>query len=69
MIINNSDGRVTGIEADFLARINALTGLNLHIEQGVWKDIVERAKRKEIDGLLASTYQKEREPYLSLIHI
>ena len=62
-IINNSDGRVTGIEADFLARINALTGLNLHIEQGVWKDIVERAKRKEIDGLLASTYQKEREPY------
>ncbi len=62
-IINNPDGRVTGIEGEFLARINALTGLNLHIEQGVWKDIVERAKRKEIDGLLTSTYQKEREPY------
>ncbi|MER2603751.1 MAG: transporter substrate-binding domain-containing protein [Candidatus Competibacter phosphatis] len=62
-VINNPDGRVTGIEADFLARINALTGLNLRIEQGVWKDMVERAKRKEIDGLLTSTYQKEREPY------
>ncbi|HRD49016.1 MAG TPA: transporter substrate-binding domain-containing protein [Candidatus Contendobacter sp.] len=62
-IINNPDGRVTGMEADFLARINALTGLNLRIEQGVWKDMVERAKRKEIDGLLALTHQKEREPY------
>ncbi|MFZ1828487.1 MAG: transporter substrate-binding domain-containing protein, partial [Candidatus Competibacteraceae bacterium] len=62
-IINGPDGRVTGIEADFLARINALTGLNLRIEQGVWKDMVERAKRKEIDGLLNSTHQKEREPF------
>ncbi len=62
-VINNPDGHVTGIEADLLARINALTGLNLRIEQGVWKDIVERAKRREIDGLLCLTYQKEGEPY------
>jgi len=62
-VITDPDGRMTGIEVDFLARINALTGLNLHIEQGVWKDVLERAKRKEIDGLLTSTYQKEREPY------
>ena len=62
-VITEPDGRVTGIEADFLDRINALTGLNIKIEQGVWKEIVERAKRKEIDGLLNSTRQPEREPY------
>ncbi|HNB68076.1 transporter substrate-binding domain-containing protein [Accumulibacter sp.] len=62
-VITEPDGRVSGIEADFLARIRSLTGLNLQIEQGVWKDIVERAKRKEIDGLLYSTRQKEGEPY------
>jgi len=62
-VITEPDGRVSGIEADFIARINSLTGLHLQIEQGVWADIVERAKRKEIDGLLNSTRQKEREPY------
>ena len=62
-VITDPSGRVTGIEAEFLARVNALTGLNLQIELGVWSDILERAKRKEIDGLLNSTRQKDREPY------
>ena len=62
-VIQNPDGSIGGIEAEFFARINALTGLNLQITLGKWTEIQERAKRKEIDGLLAATYQKAREPY------
>ena len=62
-VIPNKNGDVTGIEADFLRRINELSGLNLQIKLGKWSDILEQARVREIDGLLLSTYQKEREKH------
>ncbi len=60
-VILNKDGSVSGVEADLLRRINELTGLNLQIELGKWAEVQERAWAREIDGLLLSTAQKERE--------
>lgn len=54
------DGTVAGIEADLLARINALTGANIRLVLGPWADIVAQAERGELDGLAVSAAHPER---------
>jgi len=53
-VITEPDGRVSGIEADFIARINSLTGLHLQIEQGVW------AEASRVSGRISSSAPSAR---------
>jgi len=62
-VIPQDSGTVVGVEADLIAKINQLTGANITIQLGNWADIVEKAKRRQIDGLALSTYHKEHEAY------
>lgn len=48
------NGEVTGIEADILARISALTGTHFQLVLGEWSDMVRRAKLGELHGLALS---------------
>jgi len=72
-----SDGGVVGLEADLLARINALTGANIRLELGVWTEMVAQAERGELDGLAVSAAHPERaahflfsnSPYSSLRYV
>jgi signal transduction histidine kinase/AmiR/NasT family two-component response regulator/HPt (histidine-containing phosphotransfer) domain-containing protein len=54
------DGSAVGIEADLIARINALTGANLQLVLGEWADMVARAEAGELHGLAASARHAER---------
>jgi ABC-type amino acid transport substrate-binding protein/nitrogen-specific signal transduction histidine kinase/FixJ family two-component response regulator/HPt (histidine-containing phosphotransfer) domain-containing protein len=54
------DGTQAGIEADLIARINALTGANIQLVLGDWADMVARAERGELHGLAASASHPER---------
>ncbi|MCF8004924.1 MAG: transporter substrate-binding domain-containing protein, partial [Chromatiaceae bacterium] len=54
------DGSHAGIEADLIARINALTGANIELVLGDWAEMVARAERGELHGLAASASHAER---------
>ena len=54
------DGSAAGIEADLIARINALTGANIQLVLGEWADMVARAEAGELHGLAASATHAER---------
>jgi len=62
-IIPQKDGSVNGIEGDLIQRINTLAGTNIQLKLGVWSEIQEKARNKEIDGLAVLTHQKEREQF------
>ena len=55
-----NDGSAAGIEADLIARINALTGANIQLVLGEWADMVARAEAGELHGLAASARHAER---------
>ncbi len=55
-----NDGTSAGIEADLIARINALTGANIQLVLGNWGDMVARAEGGELHGLAASASHPER---------
>ncbi len=55
-----NDGTSAGIEADLIARINALTGANIQLVLGDWGDMVARAEGGELHGLAASASHPER---------
>lgn len=59
-VYRKSDGRLAGYDVDFLSRINELTGADIQLVAGQWKDIVEQAQRGEIDGLAESAVVKSR---------
>ncbi len=54
------DGSAAGIEADLIARINALTGANIELVLGDWAGVVARAEAGELHGLAASARHAER---------
>ncbi len=62
-VVVEKDGSISGIEADLIERINALTGANIRIVVGKWSEMVTKARARQIDGLAASAYHKEREPH------
>jgi len=55
-----TDGSLLGIEPDLLARINELTGANIRLVVGQWRDIVAQAERSELHGLAISAVHSER---------
>jgi len=59
-VIVDAQGGVTGYDADILARINALTGADIRLVPGRWAQMVERADRRDIDGLSTSAVHPER---------
>ncbi|BHH84873.1 ABC transporter substrate-binding protein [Desulforhopalus sp. 52FAK] len=62
-IIVAPDGSLSGIEADLIQRINEIAGTNIRIIVGERLQVIEKAKAREIDGLLVSSAQKKTAPY------
>jgi PAS domain S-box-containing protein len=61
----DSDGILRGVDVDFIRYINELTGSNIQLVTGPWADIVKKAKKREIDGLVTSAPLKAREPFFN----
>ena len=60
MVFVDPDGGVSGIDPTTLDIINAVLGTRIRLELGVWADLLERARRREIDGLTSSAVHPER---------
>lgn len=56
----SKEGKITGFEQDLCELINQVSGLNLTLKVGRWKDMVASATRREIDGLTTSAPIEER---------
>ena len=52
LLIQDADGKNSGILPDLFAQLEALTGLNISVEVGPWHQTIKRARQGEIDGLL-----------------
>ena len=57
------DGTLSGIDPDFLSLLNKRLGTDIQLKTGSWKDLAEKAKTHEIDGLAASAAGKAREAH------
>lgn len=68
-VVKQADGSLTGHDVELIARINALTGLRLRLKVGVWRELIEQARRREIDGLSAGGIHPEREVFLTFSDI
>ncbi|WP_200154189.1 diguanylate cyclase [Chromatium okenii] len=64
-VIVGSDGHVSGYDADILAQIKRLTGLDIRLLPGDWRLRQEQAQRREIDGLSTGGIHPERRTYLN----
>jgi ABC-type amino acid transport substrate-binding protein len=62
-LTNKKDGFTTGYDKDVLELINKITDTNFQLVTGTWKEMLEKAINKEIDGLSTSVVYKEREKY------
>ncbi len=60
-----SDGSIEGFDPDLIDRINEITGANISLVHGRWHELVEEAKKKEIDGLAQSAAINERAEFFS----
>jgi len=54
-LVVNSEGEQHGVLPEIVALLNQQLGSNIVIEAGNWVTLVERAKVREIDGLLVAT--------------
>jgi diguanylate cyclase (GGDEF)-like protein/PAS domain S-box-containing protein len=54
------NGYLFGYDQDILQLINENTGANFQLTTGAWKDMLEKAMSKEIDGLSTSAIHEER---------
>lgn len=62
----DAEGRHRGIAADYVALLNERTGLNLELVSGLtWSEVMERARRQEIDALAAVGITDERRTFLT----
>jgi len=64
-ISRTPSGELTGFDVDILTLINNIAGTNIEIVTGKWKELVEKAKNREIDGLATSTSLESRKPYFN----
>ncbi len=64
-VSRGTDGILRGVDVDFIRYINESTGSNIQLVTGRWADMVEKAKNREIDGLVTSAPLKTREPYFN----
>ena len=56
----NSDGSLDGYDVDIMGMVNQMTGANIRLVAGPWKDIVGKATKREIDGLAESAVVESR---------
>ncbi len=61
-IMYDDDGKVIGYDADILNLVAKRTGLNIRFELGKWNKILDRARKRELDGLTSAILTKERAP-------
>jgi len=52
LLIQQTDGKNSGILPDIFAQLEEFTGLNVNIEVGPWHEIINQAGSGKIDGLL-----------------
>ncbi len=64
-VIVSPDGHISGYDADILAQIKRLTGLDIRLLPGDWRLRQEQAQRREIDGLSTGGIHAERRVYLN----
>lgn len=64
-VYKTNDQKIIGLNVDLLNRINQLTGANFKLKVGVWKDIVNKAQEKKLDGITPSVKNKEREKFFN----
>ena len=64
-VSKGTDGILSGVDVDFIRYINESTGSNIQLVTGKWKDMVKKAKDREIDGLVTSAPLKAREPFFN----
>ncbi|MCF7991211.1 MAG: transporter substrate-binding domain-containing protein [Thiohalocapsa sp.] len=58
-VIENSDGSQSGVDADTVEVLNAVLGTAIRLETGDPGTLLERAQRREIDGLSASVPDRQ----------
>ena len=68
-VIPNSDGTISGYDADVLALINTSSGANFVLKPDNWADMQIQAKSKKIDGLSTGGIHEERKRYLNFSDI
>ncbi len=62
----DNNGQYSGFASDYLRILNRRLGLDLEVvDSSSWKDVVARARRKEIDVLTAVGFTAERTRFLS----
>ncbi len=59
-VIRSEDGTLSGIEVDFLSRLEELTGLEIELVAGRWSEMVQQARDHQIDGIVTSSPQPSR---------
>ena len=65
-LMQNKSGKIFGHDVDIVNLVALRTGLKISIELGIWQEIQERAKNRELDGLLTASPTKERELYYNI---
>ncbi len=63
MVIKNSDGTFSGIDADTVTYLNKILGTDITFKVGKWSILDEMFKRKELDGLSSSSNNPKRATY------
>jgi signal transduction histidine kinase/ABC-type amino acid transport substrate-binding protein/DNA-binding response OmpR family regulator/HPt (histidine-containing phosphotransfer) domain-containing protein/HAMP domain-containing protein len=63
LVFKKKDGHLEGYDVDFLALVNGLTGTNIQLVAGQWKDMVEMAQARELDGLAESAMVESRKAH------
>ncbi len=61
--------KIRGYDADVIALINEVSGLNIELKAGSWGEMQDSAKRLEIDGLSTGGVHEERKSYLNFSDI
>jgi two-component system sensor histidine kinase/response regulator len=52
LLIQDANGKNSGILPEIFAQLEVLTGLNISVEVGPWHETIQQARQGEIDGLL-----------------
>ena len=58
-------GSIDGFDAEILGLVNKNTGANFTLQVGDWAKMIEKARKREIDGLSTGAVHDERRKYLN----
>lgn len=61
----DKQGNHNGLSEDFIRLVEKKSGLEIEIKTGVWSQILEEMKHKQLDGLVCAVKTQEREQYLN----